>query len=108
MDGFLKVTPEELQNASTQFANRDNSVYSLTTEMNTLINAMINTDVWAGEAAEAFKAQFHELNDDMEGMHRRIQEHSKDLNEMAEKYKAAETQAESISEGLGTTAGLDA
>lgn len=91
MEGFLKVTPEKLQEASGEFATKDSDVVSITNQMKELIDQMINTDVWAGEAADTFKAQFHQLDDDMDLMHQKIQEHSKDLDEMARNYIEPET-----------------
>jgi WXG100 family type VII secretion target len=46
---------------------------------------------WEGEAATAYNTRFHELDEDMEKMHRMIAEHVKDLQDMADQYQQAET-----------------
>lgn len=97
MEGTLKVTPEKLIAASGEFGSIDTQVVSITDEMNNLVNSM--KGAWIGEAAEAFTAKFNELNDDMAKIHKKINEHSKDLAEMAKMYQDAE--AANIDTGNG-------
>lgn len=91
MEGILKVTPDKLISASTEFGSTNGQVQSVTNEMNSLVSGL--SGVWTGEAAEAFKAKFNILNDDMTRIHRMIDEHSKDLAEMARVYTDAESAA---------------
>ena len=88
MDGILKVTPETLRGTATEFQGTGSQVRSLTQNMISLINSM--KSIWQGEAANAYSTKFNSLQDDMEKMNRMINEHVKDLNEMAQRYQDAE------------------
>ena len=102
MEGILKVTPEKLIAASGEFSSIDSQIVSLTSEMNNLINSMKGS--WMGEASEAYSGKFNQLNDDMEKIHRKINEHAQDLNEMAKQYQAAETANIDTSNSLAVNA----
>lgn len=88
MEGILKVSSDKLRGAANEFSTTNGQVQSITSEMNSLVNGL--SGVWTGEAAEAFKAKFNQLNDDMTRIHKMIDEHSKDLMEMATVYDEAE------------------
>lgn len=88
MEGILKVTPERLIQASTEFAATGKNVSSLTQEMITIINGLRN--IWQGEAATTYTNKFSGLKDDIEKVNQMIQMHVKDLNEMAQEYQGAE------------------
>lgn len=89
MEGILKVTPEKLISTADEFQTTGGQVRSLTQEMISIIDGL--KSIWEGEAATAYNTKFHQLDDDMEKMHRMIEEHVKDLNEMARQYQTAET-----------------
>ena len=88
MDGILKVTPEKLRSASGEFAGTNSQVQAITGQMTDLVNSL--NSIWYGEAADAFKGKFNQLADDIERIHRMIDEHVKDLQEMATQYENAE------------------
>lgn len=88
MEGILKVTPEKLRSASGEFSGTNNTIKSITDDMMSLINSLKGS--WQGEASEAFSAKFGQLQDDMEKMHRMINEHVTDLQDMATEYEKAE------------------
>ncbi len=88
MEGQLKVTPEELQNASSEFSGIDKTVVSTTQEMMTLVKNL--TSAWEGESSQAYINKFNELEDDMQKIHAKIEEHVQDLAEMATVYTNAE------------------
>ena len=46
--------------------------------------------IWQGEAASAYGNKFHSLQTDMDKLYRMVQEHAKDLQEMATHYQKAE------------------
>lgn len=98
--GVLKVTPEKLISASTEFSTTGRTVRSLTQEMNDIVNSL--KSVWMGEAASEYGAKFAELADDVEKINRMIQEHVTDLNEMAREYQAAEDASTEQSAALNT------
>lgn len=91
MTGNLKVTPEELRTASGEFSTTNGQIRNITGEMTSLVNGL--SSVWTGEAANAFKNKFNQLNDDMERIYRMIDEHVKDLQEMSRQYDEAERQS---------------
>lgn len=88
MEGTLKVTPEKLISTADEFQTTGGQVRSLTQEMNSIIDGL--KSIWEGEAATAYNAKFHQLDDDMEKMHRMIEEHVKDLKDMGNSYRLAE------------------
>lgn len=90
MDGNLKVTPDTLINTANEFNGTGTQINNLTQQMLSIVNSLKST--WQGEAATAYSSKFNALEDDMQKMHRMIQEHVTDLNEMATNYKAAEAQ----------------
>lgn len=89
MEGILKVTPEKLIQTSGEFATTGNQMKNLTSEMMSQIQSM--QGIWQGEAANAYGTKFRSLQTDMDKLYRMVQEHVKDLQEMAGQYKMAET-----------------
>ena len=88
MEGQIKVTPEELRTASSEFASADSKVSNLTQEMMQLVTSLASG--WEGEASQTYINKFRELDDDMARIHAKIQEHSTDLDEMAKVFEDAE------------------
>lgn len=89
MEGILRVTPEKLVQTSGEFATTGNQMKNLTSEMISQIQGM--KGVWQGEAADAYGTKFNSLQTDMDKLYRMVQEHVKDLQEMASQYQMAET-----------------
>ena len=89
MEGILRVTPEQLESASTEFAAKGTTIGNLTSEMTQLAEGL--AAVWEGEASTAYIGKFRQLDDDIQKMVKMIQEHSNDLNEMARVYREAES-----------------
>jgi len=88
MNGNLRVTPEKLTAEAQNFASSSTAVRNNTTEMLNIVKELQGS--WAGEAATAYYNKLNGLNDNMEKIHKMINEHSKDLTEMAQGYSAAE------------------
>lgn len=88
MEGYLKVTPEQLMKAASEFAAAGNAIRGVTSEMLQQIGSM--KGIWQGEAADTYYNRFMGLSDDMERLNRMIEEHVNDLNEMARNYQQAE------------------
>lgn len=88
MDGIIKVDPQKLISTSEEFSGTGNQIKSLTDNMISIIDSL--RSVWEGEASTTYNTKFHQLQDDMEKMNRMIQEHVKDLVEMAQQYITAE------------------
>ena len=98
MDGQIKVTPEKLKETSSEFGSLDSQITSLTGEMRTLVKGLASN--WEGTASAAYIRQFTGLQNDMDQMHRKIQEHVKDLTDMATVYENAEKQNESTNSAI--------
>lgn len=88
MEGILKVTPEKLIRTSGEFAATGNQMKNLTSEMMSQVQGM--KGIWQGEAASAYGSKFSSLQTDMDKLYRMVQEHVKDLQEMAGEYQRAE------------------
>lgn len=88
MTGNLRVTPEKLIAESANFAQCDSSVNQITQEMMNIVNELNTT--WAGDAATGYYSKLKGLAGDMEKLHKMIQEHTKDLSDMAKTYQDAE------------------
>ena len=88
MEGYLKVTPEQLKKTAQEFMTTGEKINSLTQEMVSIITSL--KGVWQGEAAENYFNRFMGLEDDIAGINSMINEHVSDLNEMANTYQSAE------------------
>lgn len=100
MTGNLRVTPEKLISASTQFSQSDSTVNNLTTQMMGIVDQLNAT--WAGEAASGFYTKLKGLQGDMQKLHKMIQEHTTDLNDMAKTYQQAEKENVQTASALKT------
>ena len=98
MENKLLVTPEELNNAATNFEAQAVQVKSLHDEMIKKVNSLSN--VWTGNAGDNYRNKFGTLQKAMDTINRMILEHVKDLQAMAEQYTSADTSVESIIEEL--------
>ena len=98
MEGTLRVTPEQLESAASEFSSKATTVGNLTSEMTNLVVGL--GSAWEGDAATAYITKFRQLDDDIQKMISMIQEHSNDLNEMARVYRDAETENAEEAEAL--------
>lgn len=88
MTGNLRVTPEKMISMSSQFERSDSEVNTLTQNMMAIVTQLNTT--WAGEAATEYYNKLKGLEADMQKLHRMIQEHTTDLQEMAKTFQEAE------------------
>ena len=88
MEGIIKVSPQLLTSTASEFGNQGTIINNLTTEMMNLITGLSST--WEGDAATAYITKFRGLEDDIQKMIRMVQEHSQDLQEMAQIYAEAD------------------
>ena len=88
MEGMIKVAPETLASTASEFGGQATQLQGLTTQMMELIESLSAS--WNGEASNAYLAKFRGLQPDMDKMYRMVQEHSKDLQDMATAYQNAE------------------
>ena len=90
MANYLKVTPEKLNAVSGELETEGTTMQSCTDRMVSLVNET-SGDIWSGDAASAYRTKFAGLQDDMNMLYRMVQEHVKDLQEIASNYTQAET-----------------
>ncbi len=100
MEGIIKVNPETLNSTASEFGNQAGSLQNLTNQMMNLVTGL--SSAWQGEAATSYIGKFQGLQDDMDKMFRMIQEHSTDLQEMAQAYITAETQNSEFAQSLSS------
>ena len=84
MTGTLKVKPQNLISASTEFNNSASRMQTITGEMMSIVRS--TTGAWQGEAQSTYNNSFNQLDDDMQKLYRLVSEHSTDLNDMAQEY----------------------
>lgn len=100
MNATLRVTPEKLISTSNQFQQSDNTVQNQTRSMMDIVNQL--NPSWAGEAATTYYNKLKALDGDMQKLHRMIQEHTQDLQEIAKTYQDAEKANQQTASALKT------
>ena len=88
MTGTVRVTPEKLISTAQSFSSSAGTVQNLTSNMLSIVDSLNST--WAGEAATAYYTKAHGLQESINKMIRMINEHSTDLQAMAQAYQEAE------------------
>lgn len=96
--GELRVTPEELQNASQKLSIELGNMQRCFDQMKSIMNA--SAGYWVGQAGDAHRLWYQEQTGITEEIIRRYQEHVTDLNEMAGVYIQAEQTAQQTAEQL--------
>lgn len=100
MTGTLRVTPEKLISTAQSFGTTAATVQNLTGSMISTVEGLNST--WAGEAASAYYTKVRQLQESINKMIRMIQEHSTDLQAMAQVYQEAERTAMETAQALQT------
>lgn len=101
MAGILRVTPEKLQSTAASFESTGSSIMNLTQQMTSIVTSL-SGQVWSGEAATSYVNKFNGLQDDMERIHKMVQEHSKDLQEVAQQFITAENANKDLANSLSS------
>ena len=99
MQGTLKVDTAKLQSAASAFSTTAGTIRNLTNSMTETVNSLTG-EVWSGDAREKYTSKFNGLQDDINRMISMINEHVKDLQEMAREYESAESANVSTAESL--------
>ena len=101
MAGILRVTPEKLQSTASSFESTGATIMNLTQQMTSIVTSH-SGQVWSGEAATSYVNKFNGLQDDMERIHKMVQEHSKDLQEVAQQFITAENANKDLANSLSS------
>lgn len=88
MEGTILVTPEVLESTATEFNNVMLQIQNMTSTMVDQVNGL--GAKWQGEASQAYISRFNQLQDDISNLSSKVNEHVKDLNEMAARFRSAE------------------
>lgn len=89
MEGNILVTPEELIATAGEFSTQGTTIANLTSEMTNKVTSL--SSAWEGDAATAYINKFKGLEDDIQKMIRMVNEHVRDLQDMAAAYQQAES-----------------
>lgn len=81
MADVILVTPQELKNTAEEFRGLGAEVRNLTQNMTSLVDGL--SSIHEGNVADAYHAQFHKLDSDMEYMYAEITKHVDHLNNIA-------------------------
>lgn len=84
MEGSLRVTPEELISAASEFQSEGDKIHNITQEMMNTVNSLKAS--FQGETAAAYFEKFNQLQDDMDRIFGKIKEHAADLTAIGEEY----------------------
>jgi len=90
MANIIKVDPQRLRNASSEFAATSAQIASATGNMTQTVTSLTGS-VWTGDAGSAFVNKFSGLNDEIRKIDTMIKEHADDLSNMANEYERAES-----------------
>ena len=96
----MRVTPEKLISTAQTFSSTAGTVQNLTSSMLSTVESLSGS--WAGEAATAYYNKAKGLQESINKMVRMINEHSTDLQAMAQSYQEAERTAQETAAALQT------
>lgn len=86
--GSFIVTPDQLNTMAGSFGQAAGNVSTTTNNMLEIVRSLGGN--WRGDASTTYLRKFNALADDMARMHKMMQEHSNDLQEMAKNYMQGE------------------
>lgn len=90
MNGTLKVDTSKLASTASSFQSTGNTIRNMTNSMTDTVKSLTG-QVWSGDAATKYVAQFNGLQDDINRILNMVNEHVEDLQEMARAYESAES-----------------
>jgi WXG100 family type VII secretion target len=99
MTGTIKVNTTKLISTANSFNSTGKQIKNITTQMTSTVNSLSGS-VWSGDAANAYKKKFQQLQDDINRMINMINEHVTDLNKMADEYKNTDDKSINIANAL--------
>lgn len=98
-DGFaFRVTTEELESKAGDASNKIKAMKQAFVDMQAAVDNMIQ--YWQGEASDLYHRAYADKEDQIQEMIQRLEEHPRDLLQMAGVYKETEQQNEEISAPL--------
>ena len=101
MANMIKVETSKLRATASNLSSTSSQIKNATNAMTQAINQLTGS-VWSGEAASAYVSKFSGLNDEITKIDKMIQEHIKDLNDMAAEYDRAESENRQTASSLSS------
>lgn len=90
MNGTIKVSTSKLASTASSFSSIGSQVKNTTNQIVSIASAL-SGQVWSGDAATAYTSKLKSLQNDINKIIVMINEHSNDLQQMAQEYERAET-----------------
>lgn len=85
----LRTTPEQLKSQASRLQSQGEIIGGFVEKMINLVES-IGATTWSGDAANTYKGQFDELNDDARRMKEFLNDTYEKLNQIAEIYQQTE------------------
>ena len=98
MQAALKVDPDVVLSKSSEMKSIRNSLSSTMQQAEDKIHSLSNA--WVSEAANAYQTQFNKIHKDVEEMLNIVDEYSRNLDEIAQNYKAADNRVQQAASAL--------
>ena len=89
MSNRILVDAAVLRRTAQQFSHTKGKIDRTTKSMAQTIDSL-NRAGWTGEAAHKYNQKFHQLDDDIQRVQKKVQEHIDDLMQIAKTYEHAE------------------
>ena len=102
MANMIRVTPDKLTSASSQFLATAGEVKSLTSNMTSTVQQLTG-NVWSGEAASAYTSKFNSLQADINKLYTMIKTHSEHLSTIAKAYGTGESENQATANALSSS-----
>ncbi len=101
MANMIKVETSKLRATASNLSSTSSQIKNATNAMTQAIHQLTGS-VWSGDAATAYVNKFNGLNDEIAKIDKMIQEHVKDLNDMASEYDRAESENRQTASSLSS------
>ena len=101
MANMIKVETSKLRATASNLSSTSSQIKNATNAMTQAIHQLPGS-VWSGDAATAYVNKFNGLNDEIAKIDKMIQEHVKDLNDMASEYDRAESENRQTASSLSS------
>lgn len=98
----IKAAPEVLEAGAAEVRHTVSGIRQRFSNIETTVNR--SSGYWQGDAAEAHRAVYREMKGTVDEIFVRLEEHAKDLQEMARVYLGTEERAAETAQGLPSDA----
>ena len=89
MANFLRVTPEQVKEKSTEVDTKGQEITKLAASANEIVQTLSGR-IWSGEAQQAYITRFKSLQEDIERLNKLITDEAQHLYTIAAEYSTTE------------------